>query len=337
MKIIRAGIFIVLLAALLLSVTPVCADTPDPDSTPTLVEVNAYQNVRKSGDWLLVIYANIPYGTIPDLPVTQTFIWSLIDTDNATVFGSTVGCGYNDDGYGYNVSSMYWDSANVTAQGMTWGTVYPLRLAGNPAAFDTPPIYNFTLNAGDYSTLTTQADVQGELGDRVLVIAEDLTNKWGLATGYELVTQNETATVLSIYGESFFRCAIFGIQSMAPFIFSVIIRVINIEDREWDEEYAENVTGQWAGTWVETSRAAGAALFGTDYDLASLILLLGLCAALLIANIQVTGDHWNGLVDVWVWIIIAGRLAFYDIIYLALAVALCWIYVSAKVWLRMLK
>jgi len=337
MKYFRAGIFILLLAALLLSATPVCADTPDPDDVPTLVKVNAYQNVRQTGDWLVVIYANIPYGTLPDTPVTQTFIWSLIDTDNVTEFGSTVGCDYNDDGYGYNVYSMYWDSANVTAQGMVWGTVYPLRLAGNPAVFDTPPIYNYSLDAGDYSSETVRANVQLELADRVLVIAADLENKWGVAPGYELVTQNETATVLSIYGEAFFRCAIYGLQSMAPTVFSVIIRVLDIEDREWDEEYAENVTGQYAGTWVETSRAAGAALFGTSYDLASLILLFGLCAGLLIANLQVTGDHWNGLVDVTVWMVIAARLAFYDIIYLALIGFICWVYISSRVWLRMLK
>jgi len=325
---------------LLFSATPVYADTPDPDAPPTLVEANVYRNLIETGtptgDMLFLIYANIPYATVPNTSVTETFIWRLMDTDNVTELGSTVGCAYNDDGYGYNVYSMYFNADNVSSL-LTWGASYTLRLSGNPTVFDTPPVYNFVINTVDYSTAATQAESQAELAARILYLAGDLDNKWGLASIYSLLTQNETATVLSIYGEAFFRCAINGLQSMAPTVFSVVIRAIDIDPRDWDPEYSENVTGQWAGTWAETAQEAGKALFNTSYDLLSVIMLLAMSAGLLIGNLAITGDHWNGLVDVAILGVIGARLGMYDMAFLILVAAICWIYIGMKIWFGMIK
>jgi len=336
-KLLRLGLLLALLAVLLFSATPVYADTPDPDSPPTLVKTDVYQNSIETGDMLFLIYANIPYATTPNTSVTETFIWRLMDTDNVTELGSTVGCNFNDDGYGYNVYSMYFNADNVTGLGIVWGTHYTLRLSGNPAVFDTPPVYNFVINASDYSPAVTKADVQAALAARIMYLANDLDNKWGLSPSYSLVTQNETATVLSIYGEAFFRCAINGVQSMAPAIFSVVIRTIDIDPRDWDPEYAENVTAQYSGTWAETAKEAGAALFGTTYDLLSVIMLLAMSAGLLIGNIMITGDHWNGLVDVAILGVIGARLGMYDMAFLILVAAICWIYIGLKIWFGMIK
>lgn len=337
MKRFRLGILLALLATLLLSATPAYADTPDPDSTPSIDQTNIYRNLIETGDMLVLIYANIPYATTPDLPVTQTFIWRLIHTDNVTELGSTLGYAYNDDGYGYNVYSMYFSAAEFTALGLVWGTSYTIRLSGNPAAFDTPPVYNFTINAADYSALTATADVQAELAARILTLAGSLDNRWGLATVYSLLTQNETATVLSIYGEAFFRGAIWGLQAMAPTAFSVIVRAIDVEDRAWDEEYAENLTAQWGGTWADTAQAAGKALFGTDYDLLSMIMLLVMAGGLMVGNIMLTGDHWNGMVDVALLGVIGGRLGMLDLGFLFLFAALCLMYIGTKIWFGIIR
>lgn len=340
MKRLGTSILLALLATMMIA-TPVYADTEDPDSTPTIDTINIYRNLRQTGtptgDILILIYANIPYATLPDLPVTQTFIWSLIDTDNVTELGSTVGYVYQKGGYGYNVWSMYFTADNVTTLGIEWDTSYTLRLSGNPAAFDTPPIYNFPITVADYSTLTDTADVKAELTARILTIAADLYSKWGLTSVNTLLTQNETATVLSVYGEAFFRGAIHGLQAMAPAVFSVVIRIIDIDPREWDPEYAENTTSQWAGTWVETAQEAGKALFGTEYDLLSIIMLLAMSIGLLIGNIMLTGDHWNGLVDVAVFGVIGARLGMYDLAFLILVAAICWIYIGTKVWFGIIK
>lgn len=334
---IKIGLLFVLLAVFVLTTTPVYADTPDPDSPPSVEQFNVWRNARETGDMLFLIYANIPYATLPDLPVTQTFIWRLFDTDDTTEFGSTVGYAYNDDGYGYNVYSLYFSAAEVTALGLVWGTTYTVRLSGNPAAFDTPPVYNYGLSASDYSTLTVTASVQAEIAVRILELAADLDTKWGLAAVYSLLTENETSTVLSIYGEAFFRGAIFGLQAFAPSVFSIVIRIIDVEDRTWDPEYAGNLTSQYNATWVDTAQAAGQVLFGTDYDLLSIILLLVMCGGVLIGNIRLTGDHWNGIIDVALVGVVAARLGMYDLGFLILTAALCWIYIGAKLWFGLIK
>jgi len=88
---------------------------------------------------------------------------------------------------------------------------------------------------------------------------------------------------------------------------------------------------------VDTAQAAGRALFGTDYDLLSIIILLGLSAGLLFANVQLTGDAWNGLIDVAAFGVIGARLAMYDLAFLILVAAMCWIYISAKIWFGMIR
>lgn len=342
-KVLRVVGVLGLLAVLLLNTTPVYAQTADPDSTPTIDSINMYRNLLETGDWLVLIYANIPYATPPSTPVNETFIWSLVDSDNVTELGSTVGYAYNvgthdDDGFGYNLWSMYFTAANVTSLGMVWGTTsYSARLAGNPAVFHTPPIYNYGITSGDYSTLTAMADVQAELAARILTIADELDNRWGLTTAFSLLTQNETATVLSVYGEAFFRGAIHGLQAFAPSVFSVVIRIIDIDPRTWTDNYTTNLTGQWSGTWAETAREAGRVLFGTTYDLLSIILLLIMAVGLLIGNVMLTGDHWNGWIDVAVLSVIAARLGMYDLAFLILMTSLCWLYISMKLWFGLIK
>jgi len=332
----RYGITIALaiLVALLCCMTVVSAAMANPDSNPT-VEIDIYRNSIETGDMVLIAYANIPYATMPTDPVTSTFLWSLIDTDNVTVLGSTVGYAYNKNGYGYNIYSMYWSAANFTAQGMVWGTSYTLRLAGNPTYFASPPVYNYNINAADYSAQTVKADVQNEIGDRVLALAADLNNKWGLLTVYYLNTENELGTVLSLYGEAFFRGAIYGLQAMAPNIFGVVMRVIDIEDRVWTDNYTEQLVNQYAGTWVETSQEAGKALFGTTYDLLSVMLMLVMALGLVYGNIAITGDSWNGLIDASLVSIIGAKLGLYDFAFLILLAAIAWIYISAKIWYRL--
>lgn len=335
MKRFRTIVLILLIAVFIISGTPVYADTANPDDVPTIESFNVYRNDLEPGDWLLVIYANIPYTVLPSTPVTSTFIWRMIDIDGVTELGDTVGYAYNDDGYGYNVYSMYWSAAEVVANGMVWNTAYTVRLSGNPAVFDTPPTYNLgPIAVGDYSALTVTADVQAELGARIIEIASDLDNKWGITgTTLSLLSQSDAGVFLSISGEAFFRGAIFGIQALAPTIFSVIIRNLNIIDRTWTDNYSGNLVTMWAGTWVETSIEAGKALFGTDYDLLSIIMLLAMGVGLLIGNIMLTGDHWNGLTDVAIFAVIGARLAMFDFAFLLLIAALCWIYISAKIWL----
>ena len=337
MKRFRFGILLAVLVAILITATPVYADTADPDSTPIVNQFNLYRNVRETGDILLLIYADIPYASVPSTTVDETFIWRLIDTDDVTELGSSVGFPYNESGYNNNLFSMYWNATDVGSLGIIWGTGYTVRLSGNPAVFDTVPVYNYAIGSGVYSSTVDTDAVKAEIAARIIELGSLLDIAWGLSPTYSLLTETEATTVLSIYGEAFFRGAINGVQVMAPTAFFSVIRDIDVADRTWTSEYTTNLTNQWSGTWVETAQAAGEVLFGTTYDLLSIILLLGMSGGLLLGNIMLTGDHWNGLIDVSVIGVIGARLGMYDFAFLLLVAALCWIYISLKVWFGMIK
>ena len=329
----RVLVLVAIGLAVVLSAAPVYADTPYPDGDPTIESLNVYRNLLETGDFLLLIYANIPYDApVPDDLVTETYIWRMIDTDNITELGSTVGYAVNDKGYGLNVSSMYWSADNVTSQGLVWGTEYTVRLSGNPAAFDTPRTYNFTIDSTDYTGKVATADVQEEMGVRIITIATELNIKWALDSDFYLTQQTEVGTRLSIYGEALFRGAILGLQGMVPQIFGYVVTDMEVTAREWDVEYSENLTGQWAGTWIGTAQAAGGALFGTDYDLASLLLMAALAIGVIVCNLMVAGDTWAGAVDACFILLIGSRLALIGLGYVGLIVALCMLYISARMW-----
>jgi len=232
---------------------------------------------------------------------------------------------------------MYWNATDVGSLGIIWGTSYTVRLSGNPAVFDTVPVYNYAIGSGVYSSTVDTDAVKAEIAARIIELGSLLDIAWGLSPTYSLLTETEATTVLSIYGEAFFRGAINGVQVMAPTAFFSVIRDIDVADRTWTSEYTTNLTNQWSGTWVETAQAAGEVLFGTTYDLLSIILLLGMSGGLLLGNIMLTGDHWNGLIDVSVIGVIGARLGMYDFAFLLLVAALCWIYISLKVWFGMIK
>lgn len=337
MKKYRLIILLLILLSLLLNAVPVYADTENPDTTPSLSDIVIYQNILEAGDFGIFAVINVPYDDPPDTVLPSTFILNLIDDDDVTVLGSTTGNDYNDAGYGYNVYHLYFDADEVTDLGIVWETVYTLRLTGNPAVFDDLPTYNFTINVADYSELTDEDDVQASLADWIIITAADLDNLWGLTATYSMLTEIETGTVLSIYGEALFREAVYGVQAMAPAAFGFIARAVDITDRTWDEGYSENVSSQYEGTWAETAKEAGAALFNTSYDLLSVIMMVGLSGGLFFGNIMISGDHWNALADVAVLGVMGARLALYDFAFLLLAAALAWIYISAKIWFGQVK
>ena len=138
--------------------------------------------------------------------------------------------------------------------------------------------------------------------------------------------------MLSIYGEAFFRGAIYGVQGMAPAAFSYVFTEMDIEDRTWSENYTGNLTGQWAGFWVQDAKDAGQALFGTDYDLLSLILAVGMCIGAAVAGMMVGGEGWGGMMDASVVGVMTARLGMFGLGYWGLLCAVCIIYIGVRIW-----
>ena len=298
-----------------------------PDSTPTVEAINVYRNLLETGDRLFVIYANIPYASTPDIPVTEAFVWRLIGTDNVTELGQTTGYAYKNSGYGYNVYSFYFSAADA----LTWGLVYNIRLSGTPAAFATPPEYNYQVNITDYTSETTQAQNQQDLADRIIILADSLDTHWGLSGTTSLLFQSETGTVLSWEGEGVFRGAIYGCQALAPTAFRLVVTDIIAVDRTWTDNYTANLTGQFAGTWIEPAKTGGGTMFGLGYDLFSIILMAIFCGLIIWANMIFTHDHWNALVDVGILLVAAPHIDLIPLSFTALICALFVIYEGTKV------
>ena len=319
------GVLAAIIAALSFWI-PVSA-TALPDSAPTVQSMYVYRNLLETGDRLYLIYANIPYAVPPSTPEPDTFIWNLIDV-TPTVLGATVGYNFNNSGYGYNLYSMYFPAAD----GLIWGAGYTARLRGNPAAFAVPPVYNYAFPASAYTVLTAQADNQAALSSTILALCHDLDERWGLTPAASLLMETDVGSALSVNGEAFIRGAIPGAQALAPGAFYTSISDVTATDRTWSDNYTTTLGGQWAGTWVATAQAGASALFGTGWDLADLMVLLVALGAVIVANMVLTGDFWGGALDAAFVLVIGTRLGAMSLGYLALVVAICVIYLGAKLW-----
>lgn len=326
-KIIRVAPSLIIFLVMILMAVPVYADTPDPDSTPTIDRMNIYHNLLETGDALIVWAANIPYATIPPSRVGDAFYWELFATDGTTEKAYINGYAYHDNGYGYNVYSMYFRAADS----YTWSTNYPLKLIGTTNAFTSPHTYTFS--AGNYTTLTTQAENKAALAEEILYLAKYLDNKWGLTGEESLILETEVSSFLSLTGEGVFRNIIYGCQAMAPAAFRFALNNnLTFDDRTWTTTYNGSLESQYAGSWVDTARNASIDFFGLSYDLLGLILLLGACTLILILNLSLSADHWGALIDVVFMLVIASRLGVFGLAYMILIFVVAIIYMGMRLW-----
>jgi parallel beta-helix repeat protein len=313
------------------TLTPAPTVVPPPSSDPGLERMRIFRNLLDTGDQLMVWIANIPYddGT-PTYTVGDAYTWQLIDTDGVTVIGYITGFAYHEDGYGYNVYSMYYDSTD----GFVWGTAYTLRLTGNPGVFTTPPTEKFVINVDSYTTLTDSDDNREALADEVIYLAKFLNTKWELTGEDSLLLETEVGTVLSLEGETVFRGCIFGIQGMAPQAFRFVVGedTLGTDERTWTSNYTDILADQYSGTWIETARNASIDFLGADYDLMGVGLLFACCAGLVIGNMALTQDHWNGLIDVAFVLVIATRIGILGLVICVLLMAVAFIYMGMRLW-----
>lgn len=317
------------------SLAPVArADIPQPDSAPTVISVAVYRNLLEVGDSLFRIYENIPYASTDNLVSADVaYMWSLWDTSGG-LLGSNIPYPYSNKGYGYNVASLYFD--NSTA--ISWGSAnYTLQLAGTAVAFpSSPPIWSFEIPPEAWSVDNLTADEQGDLAMDVLTLSATLDRQWGNNASTSLLFQSEIGPALSQQGQYFWNGAIAGLQGMAPDAYQIIVGEINTDPGTWTDNYTSELGSQWASDnetiWIANAQQGGADFFNLGWDLLSVILVFGVGIALSIANIAITGDPWNALIDASFWMIVAARLGLYGLAFLGLICAACMIYIALKLW-----
>jgi hypothetical protein len=191
------------------------------------------------------------------------------------------------------------------------------------------PTYDYPITSASYSALTATADVKAELAADIITISEDLDAAWGLTDS--LLFEDDAGTVLSAFGQAYWRGNVPGIQSMAPTLFPLAIQNIDNANRTFTDNYSTALANQYTGTWVETARAAGTALFGTTFNLLDLIIVLAAFIAIVVANIYLTNDAWNGMIDGCLLLLIFTRLSMFEMGYLMLVAAAAILYMAAGI------
>lgn len=326
MKRILSGLLLAVILLVLVA-TPILAIAL-PDNTPEVLETYVYRNLLETGDRLFLFYGNVPYAVIPATTFNNAFIWQLIDTDGVTVLGSTVGWPYVFSGYGYQVFSMYFPAASA----ITWNPTpaYKLRLLGNPMEFTPTPIYDFTINATSYSAFTDPTAAREQLTSDLFELAAFIDTEWSLTTS--LLSEDETGLSLSTFGQVYFGGAIYNLRTLAPNSYLIGAHDVTLVDRTWTDDYQTDLNTQYVGTWVDTAKAAGGTLFGTSYDLLSLIIVLVMLFGVIIANIYLSSDHWAGLIDAAFILVISSKLGMIELGYVALICAICLIYTGTRIF-----
>jgi hypothetical protein len=194
---------------------PVTA-TALPSGTITVESVRVVRNTIQPNDFALVFHYNIPYGTYPPDPSSSTIMFRFYSADGLTLLAAARPYVYYNTGYRNGVGSFYF--GNTTAP--LWGGAYILNISGSPAFFDPlPPPVNHVLATDEYYAGTTQASNQIAMANYILnVVIPPLEVAYPTVL---LKTTTDTSVALTTEGETYFRGAVPGIQSIAPTLFSL--------------------------------------------------------------------------------------------------------------------
>ena len=255
-KKLTAAIFI---AGIFMVAFPGPASAADP-ANPDLIQVTSVlvsTNITAEHDFVLVFHYNIYYsGSTPNETAQDIFIFSLLSTDGSEELGAVLPYPYYNAGFDQGASAVYFNAFDAP----TWGQAYILRIAGNPAYFNDPPILNYYLASSDYWDSGNQTENQAYMGDYILNVADDLEVQWDT----ELTEQTVVGTVLSETGEAYFRGAIPGLQVMCPNIFYVRAISPTYEERAWATTQSDVYQARFQDTFVGDALDAAGGLFNVE-------------------------------------------------------------------------
>ncbi|MBA7674440.1 hypothetical protein ES703_82654 [subsurface metagenome] len=241
---------LVVLVALILPPSPALAAEPEPDSV-SLSGIMMFNDLILTGDFLAFVPYNIPFTAAPDYNISETFIFQVLNADNATILGTTLATPAYDSGYGPGVIAFYIES------GMTWGEAYIFRVKQNPVHYPTPQYWDFTTGNSSYSTPSDQA---AALRAKVIDSTTSLTPSFGIAL---LAVSEAGDTILSAAGEVYYQGVIPGLQTMTPSLFSVNLETPDFAKRTWSYTFADALKTKYAGTFLAEFMTGYAGLFTT--------------------------------------------------------------------------
>lgn len=282
--------------SMLLSLTAWCftpisiyADTASPNLT-AINESYVWRNVLETGDYLLVARYAVNYTTIPATDISDTFLFRLMDATNTIELGVVEAYPYQNDGYGQGVVSWYFPASTAPI----WLGSYWIQISGKFQAFTSPPTYNYNIPASSYSTLTVQSAIQDQIAETIIELAKTVGKSWNPVVA--LTEEAESGTILSVYGEAYFRPIIPGIQTMCPQLFFMQIYDVTVSNTTWSTNQSDT-----SGAMVQNSTAGSgisgvASLFNMSFSAIAMIPIIIVAIVLVIIG-AVQGNMLSGLIN----------------------------------------
>jgi len=218
-----------------------------------------YRNLLETGDFFLVAEYQITYlSSYPTVPASDAYVFRLFDPTDTTeladslpyVFTTTTTGFTGTNGYGYGAVAFYFDAADAPA----WGEDYIVNISGNPTHLQFSA--NYQISSKSYN----QGSGTSGLAATLRLLAKDFSTQWNVP----LLTDTSSTSVFTADGESYFRNAIPGLQSLAPGIFESVSS-LNPDTTETlpgvNNDLSNTYQHRFDNSWVHTSLAAGADLF----------------------------------------------------------------------------
>ncbi len=284
MSIIRISLlFLVILV--LLCPTNVFASEVDPD-TFEIKTLNIYRNNIETGDFLIIMHYEFSYtvpANEPSLSTKYTALLMLLDGN--TTLGIVEPFPFDNNGYGESAGSIYLDAASAPA----WGGNYTVRLTGNPTIhFNSGnPTFSWSTVSADYNTSILEDDIESDIADYVIDIADDLETDWGVPG--ELYSALQTGLVLSedmggpyfagaIPGLWYFSPDLFAVQSLSPTVTEA--NYTQAQQFAFEAQYDGTIVGRWSDSFGDLMGGAGA------MTATSILVILGAVCVILICGVK---------------------------------------------------
>lgn len=218
-------------------------DLPD---NMSILTAKAYQDLAETSDLFVVFHAKINYdsdnGTYPDVPASSSIVFNFISENGTRLASSSpyIFSPFETNGYGNLVSGFYFTADEAP----DWEGSHQIEIIGLPVYYSPVPTpFYKQLVTQDYEQSSEQGAALAieilRLCDVFKVIYPDITLKSTTGTG----------TVLSPYGEAYFKSALPGLENICPSIFNVqIYTPEQIEVTPYDTSLSETMAGHTEGS-----------------------------------------------------------------------------------------
>ena len=213
-------ICIFLIVALFFIQTMPAIAISNPDAMYVFYNGNkAFQNIFVYGDILFINEYKITYTATPPEAANQTFVFTLQQPGNGALISSVPLQGYNS-----YFAAMYFTPTQVASSGITWGTNYTVKVAGNPTYF---PVLTEDINMITRNLATSDWIADGvttskaQLYDFLLLNgASSVAERMQQDNGETYIFSSTTGTKsLNTLGAQKFLLALPGLQSALPQLF----------------------------------------------------------------------------------------------------------------------